>query len=197
MGSDVEGIESLELTSADANAAHFTMVFVKNEWFIAFDFRYNAARVAEAVATAREFLDAATESFKRSQMRAFVDNLFSAVELLAKATLLLTPEKGILEGKRHGAIAAPYNRWGHMGNVDKRYVTLLNQLSKLRVPARYPPGGFTLAPDGAERMLTTAEEMYTSTAAGVPPRAEVKHELLPPWLKAKLEAEGADRARKD
>src|SRR5215207_4746465 len=56
---DVDSIEDIMLTDEDPNAGHLTMMLFKGRWIIAFDFRYNAMRIAATVRAAREFLDSA------------------------------------------------------------------------------------------------------------------------------------------
>jgi hypothetical protein len=62
---DLEGIEDIVLTDQDPNAGHLTMMLFKGHWIIAFDFRYNAGRVACTVGAAREFLDSAAPALER------------------------------------------------------------------------------------------------------------------------------------
>jgi hypothetical protein len=106
---DFDEIEDLELTDLDPNAAHLTIILHKGFWVLKFDFRYNAARIRETIAAAREFLDAATFCLDKGNLRALVENLFGATELMAKGLLLMNPDGTILAGKSHGIIATKFN----------------------------------------------------------------------------------------
>jgi len=166
-------IETIELTDLDPNAAHLTMILHRGVWYLAFDFRYNAARVSEHIKTAREFLDCSLFSLGRGHLRAFVDTLFSATELMAKGFLLMLPDKTVLTGKSHGVISSRYNQWRKLGNADPRYVELLNRLSTLRYQARYLQKDLKLTVDEARNMLTVAEEMFKALCANAPKRVRV------------------------
>jgi uncharacterized protein (UPF0332 family) len=164
-------VEDIELTDADPNAGHVTLFSNGGYWHIRFDFRYNAERCLEALAIGREFLDAAASSLKKKNLSAFVDNLFSATELMAKAELLLIPDKKILDGKSHRVVSPKYNWWGKLGNTDEQYVKLLNRLASLRKPARYGPRNrLNLKPDEPTTMLK--KEMMKRVSSYVPRRVK-------------------------
>jgi uncharacterized protein (UPF0332 family) len=168
---DLAEVHSVELTTEDANAGHMTVILHNAQWFMQFDFRYNAERIASTVAAAREFLDAAAFSAERGNTRAFCDTLFSAIELLAKGTLLMNPDEAILTSKKHDYVASSFNRWGKFGNVDMRFVSLLNRCAQLRLPARYVHRDVTLARDEMNAMLVCAEEMLMQLRQSAPQRA--------------------------
>jgi uncharacterized protein (UPF0332 family) len=162
-------VEDIELTDADPNAGHVTLLAKGGHWHIKFDFRYNAERCLEALAMGREFLDAATSSLKKKNLSAFVDNLFSATELIARAELLLIPDKKFLGRSSHGLVSTKYNSWGNLGNTKEQYVKLLNRLASLRKPARYGPRNrLNLKPDEPSSMLKTAKEMMKRVSSYVP-----------------------------
>ncbi len=146
------------------------MMFFKGRWIISFDFRYNAARVASMVGAAREFLDVASSALKENRMRPFVDNLFSATELMAKGHLLLSPDEALLKSKKHTIVSARFNQERNLGNVEPRYVDLLNRLQDLRGSARYLDKDFTLTEEEAKNMIGTAEDMFETVRESVPER---------------------------
>lgn len=170
---DFDHIEAIELTELDPNAGHFTMLRHEGSWYLNFDFRYNAARISEHIAAAREFLDCSAFSLEKRQTRAFIENLFSAAELMAKGLLLVLPDKSILGSKTHKIVSSRFNSWSKLGNTDPRYVKLLNRLSLLRSPARYLRKDLKLAPDEAKGMLAVAEEMFETLCATSPRRVPV------------------------
>ena len=171
---DTMEIEDMELTDADPNAGHVTLFGHGGAWRIKFDFRYNSERCREILTIAREFLDTAASCQRKKNLSAFVDNLFSATELMAKAELLMIPDKAILYAKSHGVVSPKYNMWGKLGNTDQAYVQLLNRLSSLRKPARYgPKNRLNVKPDEAATMLKTAKQMMKRVSASVPQRVKI------------------------
>lgn len=163
----------MELTQQDANAGHLTLLRRPEFWWIKFDFRYNAGRIVGIIAAAKEFLEAAVAALQKQHYRALVDNLHSAVELLAKGVLLTAPDKRLLASKSHGFVAARYNLQGKLGNVPRQYVQLLNTLARLRSSARYLDQDFSLGSDTAKKMLSTAHEMLEFVVERSPKRAPV------------------------
>jgi uncharacterized protein (UPF0332 family) len=167
---DVESIRDLVLTDHDPNAGHLTMVLFKGRWIIAFDFRYNATRVAAILSAARAFQDGATFALDQHHMRHFVDNVFSATELMAKGMLLMDADKDLLKSKKHEIIRNKFNLTGKWGHTDPRYVKPLNGLQDLRGSARYLDKDFTLSTEEASDMLGTAEDMFEALSNSVPKR---------------------------
>ncbi len=58
-----------------------------------------------------------------------MDNLFAATELTAKARLLMEPDDRLLGARSDGFIASKANLHSHLGNVDRDFVALLNELA--------------------------------------------------------------------
>lgn len=165
----LEDIKTIELTQHDPNAGHLTMLLHRGQWFIAFDFRYNAKLVLEHLKTAQQYLDSAAASITRGHLRVFVDNLFSAVELTAKGALLMH-NKTVFSSHKHGVIHSRFNQWGRLGNIDSRYTRLLNRLSSLRPGLRYVQKDVTLTTEEAESMLEIAKDMIADLGKRVPAR---------------------------
>jgi len=164
---DLENIVDVQLTDRDPNAGHVTLLVHKGKWVGRFDFRYNASKSRGHIGAAREFLDAARGSLQKGHLRAVVDNLFSATELMAKGVLLLH-DQTMLSGKSHGVVHARFNQWGHLGNIDRRYTALLNRLAALRGASRYLDKEFQLTVTEAENMVELAEEMLQDSNRRVP-----------------------------
>ena len=87
-----------------------------------------------------------------------MDNLFSAIELLAKCTLIMH-DKTVFKGKKHFLIRSRYNNWANLGNVQHCYAELLNKLTLLRTNARYLRKKFKLDSDEAQEMINGADKM--------------------------------------
>lgn len=134
---EIKNIESIELTEKDPNSAHITLLRVKNEWIIAFDFRYNKKRIKNHIQAAKEFYDSAKDNLSNKRLRPFFENCFACAELAAKSILLQLPDKKLLFDKDHDSRIKKFQNWTNLGNVNKNYYTLLNRLNKLRPSARY------------------------------------------------------------
>jgi uncharacterized protein (UPF0332 family) len=171
---DLERIESLELTEDDPNQAHVTLMRYGEgggKWFLSFDFRHNAARMAETARAAREFLDAASWAVESGRLRVAVDTLFSATELMAKGLLLALPGPRILRAKDHKVISSTFNRMmANPGNTDPRYARLLKRLEDFRGDARYLKRPMRVGPNVAREMLALAEQMHAALVSDIPER---------------------------
>jgi len=172
---DLLGIAGIELTTEDANAGHMTLLLHKGAWFIDFDFRYNAARISDTLAKAREFLEVARGSVERGYVGPFCENLFTATELIAKGTLLMLPDERMLRSKTHGFISAEFNRWSKSLNIDGQHTKLFNRLTNLRPHARYPTERpVSLTEEEMKGMLAVAEDMLSKLVAQAPTRVSIE-----------------------
>lgn len=167
---DIDDIDAILLTDKDPNAGHLTLIAHKGRWLLSFDFRRNAARIAETISAAREFLSAAELALAKGYQRPFCDLLFAASELTAKAELLELPGRELLKSRRHSLIGARYNKWGKLGNTSPEYVSLLNRLTKLRESARYLQRDFNLSDEDAQNMLQTARDALQRVESSAPTR---------------------------
>lgn len=162
---ELEGLEELMLTNEDdPDSGHVTMLKFNGSWIMAFDFIYNKALAKKTIETAKEFFEAAEFSLSRKNWSAFADNLFSAAELLAKATLLAAwSDPEFREKTNHPAIQSRYNRFASLGNVNPEHVLAFNKLSKLRYPARYAKGDFFLSESEGQSFLDSIKSMLQET----------------------------------
>jgi HEPN domain len=150
---EIENIEAFELEQADSDAGHFTILPWKGGWRLLFDFRRNKGKAADLVKRAEEFLIISEYALAQKLFGPFIDNLFSACELLAKARLITAAaEAGGL--KSHGVISSRINQWGRLGNVDGEFVKTFNKLSQVRSTARYSTAD--VSRHGQEEYLATA-----------------------------------------
>ena len=162
---ELEGLEELMLTEEDdPDSGHVTMLKFNGSWIMAFDFIYNKALAKKTINTAKEFIEAAEFSFSHQNWSAFADNLFSAAELLAKATLLATwSDPNFREKTNHPAIHSRYNRFASLGNVHPEHALAFNKLAKLRYPARYAKDEFFLSESDAQSFLDSIKSMLQET----------------------------------
>jgi HEPN domain-containing protein len=170
---DVAEYKEIVLTDQDPDSGHITMVRRQDGWALAFDFRRNAGRMTKHSELAAQFLAAARFARERGFLRVFVDNLFSATELMAKGLLIWLPDRSLLDSKTHRSIKVRFNALRKHDNVDGRFADLLNRLAQLREPARYLSGEVTLTDGEMDAMLAIAEEMRDALVKSTPRRASV------------------------
>lgn len=133
---DVADYVGMELLKEDRDYGHFTLIQHHEKWVMLFDFSRNKAHASDLVALASQFINVAEYCLKAKYLGPFLDNLFSACELLAKARLVTVILKKS-SSHSHGHIHSTINSWRRLGNVGDEFVDLFNQLSRARVPARY------------------------------------------------------------
>jgi uncharacterized protein (UPF0332 family) len=162
---ELEGLEELVLMGdEDPDCGHATLLRLNDRWMLAFDLVYNKGLARKHLEAARQFIEAAEFSQERESWSAFVDNLFSAAELSAKATLLaLMSDARFREKAAHKATHRRYNRFVHLGNADPKYAEIFNKLSRLRYPARYLERDFSVSRDEASNLLQTVRRMIDET----------------------------------
>jgi uncharacterized protein (UPF0332 family) len=157
---EMQGLEGLSLPAKEfPGCGHATFVKFGESWITAFDFRYNKDMSRQHLDTATQFLAAAEYASQQEHWSSFVDNLFSAVELTAKATLLLMPDKRFREKASHKAIQLRYNRFADLGNVDPEHITAFNKLYGMRDKARYLKQPFKISCDEASTLTLAVKEM--------------------------------------
>lgn len=141
----------------DPNAGHISLLNFRGAWHIAGDLWFNRSLVARHLAVATEFLESARYALKEHQIHVFVDNLFSAAELGAKAYLL-----GLMEVStktKHRAIHTRFNRQSAFGNVDEESRSAFNRLAQARSAFRYLEGEPHYNPDELANWISAVEEL--------------------------------------
>ena len=162
---ELEGLEEINLTEEDdPDCGHATLFKIGDRWIVAFDFRYNKALSKKHIETAKQFYDAAEFSLKQRNWSAFIDNLFSTAELLAKSILLSLPDTQFLKKTTHRAIQIKYNRFAYLGNVEAVYRETFNKLSSLRDNARYLKGDISISESEARKLLEIVKNMLEDVA---------------------------------
>lgn len=157
---DVERFDGIFLTDEDdPDCGHATYLRLGDRWHGHFDAIYNKGLAKRHLEVGNEFQRAAEAALQLKHFHAFVDTLFSAAELYAKANLLLLAGFGFRDKATHDGIKAHYNMQSHLGNVDASHSGILNRLSRLRNPARYLKGSLMLSDEDAASMLLLVTEM--------------------------------------
>ena len=140
---EIEGFHWLELTDAeDPNCGHATFIRVgpgRGDWFWSFDFRYNRGHARRHYEGAKQFLSCAEVALQKGHLFAFVDNLFSCVELTAKIKVLSHADPKFVEHTNHKAIWTRFSAFAHpdLGNVPSEQREAFKTLSNMRSDARY------------------------------------------------------------
>ncbi|MGZ8707478.1 MAG: hypothetical protein ACXW0R_08840 [Gaiellaceae bacterium] len=157
---DFSGISEYTPRAEDADVPHVSAFAHRDGWSLVYQFGRggHSNRFAELERGA-EFLATAEDALSEGRLGPFVDNAFSACELLAKAELLSSrPTVDLVLGKRsHGAVAQPYQAWAKLGNTEQRFAKLLKRLAGLRPAGRY--GQSELRLNDPEEILAMLKEM--------------------------------------
>jgi len=154
----LESIDAFELEDSDRNCGHATLIAIRSNWYIFYNFIYNREESQTHLLAAKEFLYAAEMSFQAGFFRATIDNLVSASELSAKAYLLRQPDKVLVQAKSHDVIHKKINLERRLGNVKSEHVDTFNTLRNLRADARYLHSDLTITSDNLIVMLKDVGE---------------------------------------
>ena len=166
---DDSGISDLVRDPEDEDMGHLTILpSPGGGWFISFDFRRNASTMRALADRADGFLATARAALVAGHLAPTAENLFAAVELLAKALLIWIPDESLLRSRTHQTVHRRFNSERRMGNVDPRFADLLNRLRDVRGSARYLRGDLLLDAREAEEMIAVAEEMLEAARAAIP-----------------------------
>ncbi len=91
-----------------------------NGWSLSFEFAGGRPSRHDFLARACEFVTTAADALGRGHVGSFLDNAYSATELLAKAELLSAKPtvELVLNSKKHNAVATSYHLWANLGNTE-------------------------------------------------------------------------------
>lgn len=158
--SEITSVQELKLTDQDdPDCGHATILEMNGSWTLVMDCTYNKATSRKYTDAAKEFLAAARYSFKHGNKRAFVDNLFSASELAAKASLLTYSGPVFRKRISRSMIHNRYNRYAKLGDAPEDAPKVFNKLSSWRHKARYLEGEFSISESEAKRWLQAVNSM--------------------------------------
>jgi hypothetical protein len=117
---------------------------------------------------ARQYLKVAEYCRKEKIWPVFLDTLWAAAELAAKATLYYhVPGDKIVKTKKHPTIHAEINRQRKVGNVEPKHSETFNELSKRRDKARYAHEEIILDDATADKFLKDVKGLIDATHAKV------------------------------
>jgi len=159
---DIEDIAMIRLPDDEEEKyAHYSILRVGGQWLFTFDFRYNKKEARNCHKIAKQFFDSANEAFEKKRTSPFVDTLFSCIELLAKAELLLIPDPKFKKKATHKSIQLKYGKYVDIGNAKPEYKSTLNRLAGLRNSARYLKSDLRLSDEEGKRFIFVVSEMMT------------------------------------
>ena len=161
---DVESIGEIHLHGYESDFGHATFVRrTDGGWWGYFNFIYWRGFSQRHVEVAEQFMTAAKLSRNESLWAPFVDNLYAAAELAAKASLLrLDDGQAIARSKKHSTVKAMFNRQRVIGNVEPEHTTALNRLWRIRQSGRYAEEITSIAPAEADELLRVVNEMLNA-----------------------------------
>jgi hypothetical protein len=160
---DVERIESVSLSSGDSpDCAHVTIVFFRDQMLVDYCVRYNEDLTIRHVRAAKEFLQTAEYADEQGFQGPFVESLFSAAELSAKAAILAEGAKSALRGRvSHVFVLDQFGAVATKGSAEREHVEALTRLRKMRLGTRYLVGeDVDLDPVMRRELLNTVRAMY-------------------------------------
>jgi len=170
LNTEIEGIAASQLTEADdPDCGHILLVNLGESWLLSFDFRYNKDLSQKHIDRANEFIDCADFSFQKEYWGSFIDNLFSASELIAKSFLLMIPDPKIRQKTSHHIIKNGFNKLVNTGNLTLKYTETINKLTDLRGKGRYLNGIIGLTSDEAKELLDSLKTMRDDAERHISP----------------------------
>lgn len=136
---DFKGVTEYRPAERDAGIPHVTAFAHREGWSLVFEFAGGDPSRHSVYERGVDFLETARDALDGGRLGPFLDNSFSATELLATAELLsCRPTVDlILNSSTHRTLHTTYNLWGNLDNTDPRFPRLLNRLAGLRKPGRY------------------------------------------------------------
>ena len=160
---NLDDVKSLKLNEGRfEDCGHATLVLLKDGYQLTFDFVYNKAVSTNHLKVAKEFLKTAKYALENNLSTSFIDNSFSAVELLAKTNLLLETNS-VVQGKtNHKAIKVEFNkRQKNAANeFDASVKDVFNQLSDYRGKVRYLNAEVDLDTFDNNKIYNILEKLY-------------------------------------
>lgn len=138
-----EQIEYVKLRDEEfLNCGHVTIILFNDGYHISFDFQYNKQISSEHLEVAQQFIETSKFALDNKYITSFIDNSYSAIELLAKTNLLLEANPKVAGKTIHTTIHSTFNlrfKNSHTNFEIERRKTL-NDLSSARTKARYLEG---------------------------------------------------------
>ena len=145
------------------NCGHATLILLKDSYQLSFDLQYNKLVCEEHLNAANEFIKTSKYALDNNFLISFIDNSFSAIELLAKAELLLDTNRKVLGKTNHKTIKAEFNIKYNKSNINLISAPreIFNQLTDLRSKVRYLEGKVNVGNSRLNEIYVTIVKMYS------------------------------------
>jgi uncharacterized protein (UPF0332 family) len=101
----------------------------------------------------------AKDAYNARRRQVFVDNLFSAMELLVQSRLFVVSKQNYVDNSNHRWTMSEFSTFVKLGNMDPRYPKILDRLSQLRNAARYNKQTFLLEEAEALEYIMAIEQL--------------------------------------
>ena len=157
---DVEHIHIRE--ESLQNCAHIIILLFKDGYRLSFDFGYNKKICNDHLGRAAEFIRTCNVALEENLLNAFIDNAYSAMELLAKANLLIEANEKVKGKITHKAITTAFNlRFQNaVSDFELARREVLNKLANARNKARYLEGTLKMEKEEMQFIYETIDTMY-------------------------------------
>ncbi len=117
---EIEAIEYMDLPPDERDHAHFTAIDWDGVWLVSCNSVYNRGTAKQMVDLGQQFWEAARSALDRGHLRVFADNLFSAAELAARASVLCWfPDVRFKAKANHAGVITRYGQYAKAGNASK------------------------------------------------------------------------------
>lgn len=157
---EIQGIGSSQLVDdEDLDSGHVLLLNIGTVWLMSFDFRYNKSTSMKYIETADQFIKCAEFGLQNEYIGPFIDNLFSAAELLAHALLMTLSNPKFRATKSHYIVKSGFNQFTHLGNSRIEYAKAINRLAALRSKGRYLHGRVVISENEAADLLDRVKSM--------------------------------------
>jgi hypothetical protein len=158
---DIEFYESIELIEEDdRDCGHATFIKHRGRWIMRLDVRYNKKTSRALLFKSRQYLSLSGTALRKRSYDAFIDNLFSAAELIAKTVLLRMPDKSFQDKANHKAIHSKFNLYSKKEIIGDRERKTFNRLASMRYQARYYPEKICITSSDARNMMKDIEGLF-------------------------------------
>ena len=146
------------------NCGHVTLIYLNEGYKLTFDFQYNSQICKDHLKVAEQFLNTSLYALENSYTFSFIDNSFSAIELLAKTNLLLEANQNVVGKTNHNTIKQAFNNRLRDSELDFEVAqrTVFNRLSDIRSRARYLNGELSIELNELTSIYNTIKEMLSN-----------------------------------
>lgn len=158
-----EEVESIEISEEEfLDCGHVIIIRFNDCYQLKFDFVYNKKTCKALLDNAFQFLQTSKFAIEKNFRNSYIDNAFSAFELMAKANLLFEAHKNINGRTNHKAIMSSFNlRYRKSLNEEEiKLRKIFNKLSVERNNARYLDNEVNFSDEDLQNSLQKIEKFH-------------------------------------